>query len=238
MSVREFGVAWSRCAGSSHAFVIPCVGFRATMRVGCVFSVLSVAGALRLSPAGGPLDTLVGVFENAPVELHESRADVDATSEIMRSLGSQPAPPSPIASRLEDPERHHAFAWCDRDFAQPCPDQFESVAAGKCAPGSGYEGPCGGDARSFDGLSAVAKGRWSDVCLAWWPCVECQRDYSTLCPVGWVVEGGARCTPTAAYAGPCGASADFSGYTRDMFAQWSSSCGADWPCSGAAGSGA
>jgi len=227
-----FGVlARSQVVCADRCFASQCVA----MRVCAAFLVLSLVGALRLSPAAPALDTITGVFEHAPVELHESRGDVEATSAIMRQLGAQSGPVSPAVSRTVEPARHHAIASCDRDFAQPCPDQFEAVGAGKCAPGAGYQGPCGGGAHSFDGLSAAAKERWSEMCLAWWPCVACRRDFAVLCPGGWVVDAGARCKPTVAYAGPCGAPVDFAGYTRDMFAQWSSGCGAHWPCAGSAG---
>lgn len=206
-----------------------------TMRVVVCALVLASVGALRLSPAGGALDALVGVFENAPVEALEPRRDVEATGSFMQRLGAQPAPASRIVGRALDPERHHSFALCERDFGQPCPGQFVSVGAGECAPGSDYRGPCNGDARGLGGLSPAAKERWSGMCLAWWPCTECQRDFSELCPRGWAVGAGAGCKPTAAYTGPCAAPVDFTGYSRDMLGQWSSSCGAHWPCAGTAG---
>ena len=179
---------------------------------------------------------IVRVFEHAPVEMFEDRSDINAASAVMQQLGAQPRPASPIASRVLVPPRHHAMASCDRDFAQPCPNKFEPVGGGKCAPTSDYQGPCGG-AHSFGLLSAVAKGRWSDLCSAWWPCVACQRDFFGICPSGWEVDAEARCKPTREYMGPCDAPVDFAGYTRGMLVEWSSTCDAHWPCASSAAAG-
>ena len=46
-----------------------------------------------------------------------------------------------------------------------------------------YAGPCASEAHSFDGMSAKGRARWSKLCQAKWPCVECaQRDYQAVCP--------------------------------------------------------
>ena len=212
------------CVGSGSAF-------RLVSMFSLVFaSVLASVCALRLSPTGGALDAVAGVFEHAPVGQSEPRRDVEETSAFMQRLGTHSAPVSPLVGRTVDPEKHHALASCDRDFDQSCPDQFVSVGAGKCAPSSGYHGPCSGDARGFGALSDAAKERWSGMCLAWWPCTRCRLDFSDLCPRQWVVESGTVCKPTATYAGPCSALVDFAGYSRDMLAQWSANCGAHWPC--------
>jgi len=180
---------------------------------------------------GAMFDELATVFEHAPVEAFEHRADVDAASVVMEQLGAEQKLLPSNAIHSFEPVRHHASVSCDRDFAQPCPQQFQAVDGNMCAPIEGYQGPCGGT-HSFEALSITAKGRWSEICLAWWPCLGCEHDFAAVCPTGWVLETEARCKPTAAYAGSCAAVVDFAGYTRDMFAQWSSSCDAHWPCSG------
>ena len=194
----------------------------------------AAAGAAFVSVAEPALGDAASVFEHAPVQAFEARKDVLATSAVMKGLGSQPASASPIASRVLDPPRHHAIAACDRDFARPCPAQFQQIGAGKCAPAAGYEGPCGGT-HGFDGLSPAAKGRWSEMCYAWWPCVRCERDFGSICPEGWVHDVGAVCRPSPTYVGPCVAPTDFAGYTREMLAQWAASCDAHWPCVASAG---
>ena len=198
-------------------------------------STAGVAGAGFVSLAEPAVDAVASIFEHAPVQTFEAPKEVAATSALVRDLAAQPAPPSPIASRVLDPARHHAIAACDRDLAQPCPAEFEPVGNGQCAPLASYAGPCGG-AHSFAGLSPTAKARWSELCLAWWPCVSCERDLAGVCPVGWVRGGGAVCEPTPGYAGPCAASVDFAGYTRSMMAEWSATCDAHWPCAAAAAS--
>ena len=198
----------------------------------------STAGATAasfVSVSEPALGDVASIFERAPVQTFEARKDVEATSALMQELAAQPVPPSPIASRVLDPARHHATAACDRDFAQPCPAEFEPVGNGQCAPVASYVGPCGG-AHSFAGLSAAAKARWSDMCLAWWPCVRCERDFAAVCPAGWLRSGGALCKPTPSYTGPCSAPVDFAGYTRSMLAQWSATCDAHWPCATSAAS--
>ena len=204
--------------------------FRFAMLVRIAFSFLSVAAALRMTASEPALDTLAGVFKDAPVQVFDAPGDVTATGKLMHELGARDMPGSIVLSEKRDPARHHAVASCDRDFAQPCPDHFQSTSAGTCAPGAGYQGPCGGAAQSFGSLSAAAKMRWSELCSAWWPCVECPRDFSAVCPRDWSMQSGSICKPSAAYAGPCVAPVDFAGYTRDMLAAWSSDCGAHWPC--------
>ena len=196
-----------------------------------------VAGATSagfVSVVDPALGDAAGIFEHAPVQTFEARKDVVATSAVMRGLGSQPASASPMVRRVVDPPRHHAMAACDRDFSQPCPAQFQLIDAGKCAPAAGYEGPCGGS-HGFGGLSPAAKSRWSEMCYAWWPCVQCERDFGGVCPEGWVRDVGAVCKPAPAYTGPCGEPTDFAGYTREMLAQWAASCDAHWPCATGAG---
>ena len=211
-------------------FVFPCARRLAVMCIEFVLRLLVVDSALRLSEAAGPLDALVGVFEHAPVSLQEPDAAAQAASAITQGLAQQKPRVSPVAGAILDPALHHARASCDRDFTQQCPLLFSPAGAGKCAPASGYTGPCASGAQSFEALSPSAKERWSELCFAPWPCVECRRDFSSLCPAGWISDDGTKCKPTAIYSGPCGAVVNFAGFTRGMLAEWSSICGAHWPC--------
>ena len=140
------------------------------------------------------------------------------------------APDTDRERRALDPALHHARAACDKDFSQQCPLLFSPAGAGKCAPTAAYSGPCSGSVQSFDGLSPSAKERWSELRAAYWPCVECRRDYSSLCPGGWASTGGTTCKPTASYIGPCASAVNFAGFNRGAMAEWSSTCGAYWPC--------
>ena len=192
--------------------------------------VFVVGSALRFSQAEGPLDALFGVFEHAPVSLQEPDVDATAASAIMHRLSDQKPLASSLGTAASDPALHYARSFCDKDYSQQCPLLFSPAGVGKCAPTSGYMGPCTGGAQSFDVLSPSAKERWSELCLAPWPCVECRRDFSSLCPSGWVSDGGTKCKLTVAYSGPCGPVVDFAGFTRGMMAEWSSVCAAYWPC--------
>jgi len=198
-------------------------------------STSGAAGAGFVSLSEPTFDDVASVFEHAPVEAFEARKDVASTSALVKELAAQPAPASPIASQVLDPVRHHAVAACDRDFAQQCPVEFEPVGMSHCAPAATYVGPCGGS-HDFAGLSVAAKARWSDMCLAWWPCVSCERDFAGLCPMAWALDAGTVCKPGPDYAGPCGTPVDFAGYTRSMLAQWSATCDAHWPCATSAAS--
>ena len=198
--------------------------------VAFAFRCFAVVAASLAYAAADPLDALVGIFEHAPVSVQKPDSVAQATGAIVKNLGKRMPIPSAHGGALLDPELHHSRATCDRDFSQQCPSSFTPAGASKCTPSSGYMGPCAGVVQSFDGLSPSAKERWSDLCSAFWPCVECTRDFSSLCPSGWIPDGGTRCKPTATYMGPCTSSVNFAGFTRAMMMEWSSVCGAHWPC--------
>ena len=229
-----FAAAISLARAGRAGFQFDVVFWRACqLHMMCIRSalpLLAIVSALRLSAAAGPLETLVGVFEHAPVSMQEPDPAAQGASSIMHSLAGQTPRVFPHAGAVLDPSAHHARAACDRDFSQQCPSFFSPAGVGKCAPASGYTGPCAGGVQSFEALSPSAKERWSELCSASWPCIECRRDFSSLCPIGWVSAGGTTCKPTAAYSGPCGAVVNFAGFTRGMMSEWSSVCGAHWRC--------
>ena len=193
------------------------------MRICVLFACLAAARGDDL------MDEVVGIFSNMPAQHVEPNADVDAARGVVRTLASYPAPVRHESGAAVDPIEG-AIATCDRDYSQICPSKFVNVG-NACAPSSGYEGPCR-QARSFSGLSPAARERWSSMCLAWWPCVICDRDFGEPCPVGWgLLSGSSECKPPTDYVGPCNEPADFAGFNREMFAQWSEACGAHWACS-------
>ena len=152
-------------------------------------------------------------------------SDGGAASAI-KALGRYPGPTqSPAIVALDEPSH------CDTDFSQACPTGFVAGSSG-CVPTSAYEGPCAGEVRSFDGLTDAAKARWSSLCLARWPCVDCDRDFAAACPKGWAaVDGQPRsCQAPSQYVGPCADMADFDGFNAAMLSQWSTACGAFWEC--------
>ena len=203
------------------------------MFVACCGLLVAEVSALR-GGRGDPVGATVGLLQSAPVEVPELDSQAKAASGIMEQLGA--APVTAVRAGVLDPLAGGAYEVCDPDYSQPCPASFVNVgslqggARQHCAPGESYVGPCTGEARSFSGLSASAKARWSALCLANWPCATCTRDFADPCPAGWSVTSGSVCAPPASYSGPCGASVDFAGFSPAMLARWSSDCGAFWPC--------
>jgi len=157
-------------------------------------------------------------------------ADGGASS-VIKALGRFPGPISRAQGPAIDPVAFDAGWHCETDFSQACPSGFVAGSSG-CVPTSAYQGPCSSDVCSFEGLSDSAKARWSSLCLAWWPCVECDRDFSAACPKGWSsVDGQSRrCQAPGDYVGPCADVAEFDGFNAAMLSQWSTSCGAFWEC--------
>ena len=180
---------------------------------------------------GGSLDSIIDVFKTAPVHVGKPDAQVQAASAVMREVAADAGPRSPFLNRELNPDVSANELFCDRDYAQLCPDGFASVGGTSCAALASYEGPCAGEARSFQGLPASAKARWAMQCATSWPCKSCARDFSERCPEGWVADAAGRtCNPVAGYTGPCSGPISFAGYNAEMLQQFSSSCGAFWPC--------
>lgn len=169
-------------------------------------------------------------------EASTSDAVVQA-SRVTQDLARMPQPFAPFKAERIDPVPVAGVGSCDRDYTQSCPHGWLSVGniigssrGGFCAAAADNAGPCASEAFSFDGMSVQAKERWSDACLANWPCRHCERDFQS-CPAGWShVEGSFVCSPPSSYRGPCQGESDFRGYTVDMLTRWSSTCGAFWPC--------
>ena len=189
------------------------------------------AAFLSSVPVGGPLDSIVDIFQSSPVQIVEPDKQVRAASALMREVAAEADPQSPFAHRSIDPDLTGDMLFCDRDYSQLCPQGFAAVGDGLCAPLGSYEGPCAGDARSLSGLPVAAKERWSAQCAAAWPCKQCARDFSAPCPQGWLADpAGVTCSPAAGYLGPCSGPVSFAGYNAEMLRHFSSSCGAFWEC--------
>jgi len=126
----------------------------------------------------------------------------------MRAMGHLPRPISPFRSHAIDPSVLHENS-CDRDYGVLCPDGFLNIGnvkgGGKdyCFASPSYDGPCSSDAYAFEGLSSTAKGRWSELCKAAWPCKRCERNYKEQCPRDWQSGSDGRCQPSSSYMGPC-----------------------------------
>jgi len=158
-------------------------------------------------------------------------------SNIMKAMSRLPAPASPFIESKLDPNQDALVGTCDRDYIVDCPEHFVSIgaifggSASYCAADSTYAGPCDSDVFNFASYSQHAKARWSSMCLASWPCMECERDFQSPCPRDWLRAAGAqKCTPPSHYTGLCGGTVDFAFYNRAMLSEWSSRCGAYWEC--------
>ena len=168
----------------------------------------------------------------------EASQSVLSSSDIMKSMSRLPPPASPFIAQKLDPGHDDVAEMCDRDFTLDCPQHFVSIgpirggSTAYCAADSTYAGPCDSDVYNFDAYSRSAKARWSNMCLANWPCVECERDYQSPCPREWIRASGARvCSPPSHYTGPCSGAVDFAFFNKAMLAEWSSRCAGYWECS-------
>ena len=151
----------------------------------------------------------------------------------MRGLARTRIPASLTQEQLEDPISSFGAAACNRDYNATCPDKCVAIPqTDRCVADSQYAGPCASELYTFQGMSLRAKGRWSDQCLAFWPCVHLDRDYRGSCPYGWVViiVSGVTCQAPPGYNGPCKVTASVLGWNREMLRRWSSERGAFWPC--------
>lgn len=174
---------------------------------------------------------MVGLL--APASSKASASDPsNAAQDVMKRFAQVSSPRRKASGALLDPIPQDDAWHCEVDFAQACPNGFVAGDAG-CAPTSEYVGPCASEVKDFRGLSDSAKERWSALCLAWWPCVGCERDFSEPCPRGWsAVQGFARrCSAPPEYAGPCANEVDFDGFNALMLSEWSEACAGFWGCS-------
>ena len=182
-----------------------------------------------MAAARAPLDTIGGILRSASGVVAPD-ASFDSYAELIRGLSQVPAPTGLQTVRVDPPSPYGAAA-CDRDYKAKCPRGFVMLGqTEKCVAGPRYVGPCSSEAYVFSAMSDAAKSRWSDQCFAFWPCVVCDRDHSR-CPVGWVsASDGVSCSSPAEYTGSCKGTTSFANYNKEMLDQWSSKCGAFWPC--------
>lgn len=193
-----------------------------------VASFLTLAS--NVGEEGSRILDMVGLLAPTASDGAASGSDKGA-QDAMKRFDRIQNPRSKVSEALLDPIPQDDAWHCEADFAQACPNGFVAGETG-CAPTSEYVGPCTGEVKDFSGLSASAKERWSALCLAWWPCVACERDYSEPCPHEWsAVQGfSRRCSAPADYTGPCATEVDFDGFNVFMLAEWSSACAGFWRC--------
>ncbi|CDR95320.1 Plasmodium falciparum CPW-WPC domain containing protein, putative [Babesia bigemina] len=139
-----------------------------------------------------------------------------------------------------DAKHDQTLFLCQRDYSQPCPLGFKHVATEdgkhKCIFPASYTGPCLGQELVYRLMPEEEKLSWALDCLANWPCVQCTRRYSDLCPEKWELDTQeiatkGLCKAKDEYQGPCKDEKHaFINYNIGMQKQWSHRCQAWWPC--------
>lgn len=109
-------------------------------------------------------------------------------------------------------------------YASPCPVGWEAKASA-CYPPAGMN-TCGPVPLT---MSIREKQRFEASCGASWPVVQqCQKDYGSACPDGWIAEDSS-CVAPPGYS-KCEGVQEFGGWTHTQKTAWESSCGVSWPC--------
>lgn len=203
----------------------------------CTFVAVDGEGDLSMPPTdASPLESIGQMLKGMQITQGPRDSPGGASIDVIASLAKVPAPEGPYMTMRVDPKPSHTSESCDRDYGMLCPEFFQPVGvihvggAKHCAPSPEYVGPCTRP-YAFTKMTIGVKARWQDQCQAYWPCVKCSR-FQTGCPAGWTQRGesgSTMCAPEDTYGGNCG-EVDFAGYTKSMMDEWSSRCGAFWPC--------
>ncbi|UKK02779.2 hypothetical protein MACK_002876 [Theileria orientalis] len=183
-------------------------------------------------PSSSITDTFVASAKETEEEFttHSSKAEeiLDELAEIQPPNRTEP--PRDDIESLTKVEHLSTFDNCQRDYSKPCPLQFghELLDDGshKCVFPKFYSGPCRGQDLIYKEMGKDEKIQWSKNCMANWPCVLCNRNYSLYCP------GGFECKSLNSYSGPCKEETyNFIDYNIAMQKDWSRMCKSYWPCS-------
>jgi len=170
-------------------------------------------------------------------DLATNQDGTDGGAQLLKSLSELDAPSPLSRQNADEPSSAYVSAACRRDFNALCPQHFVILpGTSRCIAGPKYVGPCTGTSYSFDGLSKAGKVRWSEKCMAYWPCHRCAADYADACPSEWtVVDSKSRkCEAPATYSGLCVRTVSFQGFNKEMLEYWSTFCGAHWRCDSSA----
>ena len=113
---------------------------------------------------------------------------------------------------------------CLRNYSSSCPKgwRFES---GHCEAPLEYVGQC---RHVVAPQSDEGKAEFAQSCLASWPCAERRPLNFAGCPENWT-QDGTSCVAPKSYRGICASVTDFSSYSIDARAEWSTMCQAPWP---------
>jgi len=200
----------------------------------CFLIWLDLATALSLKQSS-IVDIIGSNLADASVDVVPDPSFYSGASDVIKGIAQVPGPSRVLNSRLLDPAVQRANS-CDRNFGTTCPQGFMNIGAVKggsaevCRAAVTYDTPCNSEVYDFNSMTIAEKARWSDQCLAFWPCRKCERQYENSCPRDWIVAGEGKCAPTLAYSGPCDHTMNFKNFNSQMFELWSSECEAFWPC--------
>eukprot|EP00914_Ancora_sagittata_P009683 GHVO01018413.1.p3 GENE.GHVO01018413.1~~GHVO01018413.1.p3 ORF type:complete len:154 (-),score=34.30 GHVO01018413.1:1479-1940(-) len=88
-----------------------------------------------------------------------------------------------------DPRLMEEVDACVREYDIPCPVSFTLLSGIsnedlQCAPNDAYDGPCTHPFTHIN-MTQSAKKRWSNECMAWWPCARDTCRPTGTCPGEW-----------------------------------------------------
>jgi len=122
---------------------------------------------------------------------------------------------------------------CERRWMAKCPDGWSMVADDLCIAPVSYGGACK-KTQSFVGKSIAEKQQIAEDCLAPWPCNDnCieGRDYSDVCPQGWVgTNGDSFCNAPATSETKCATTYNFAEMSIKTRQELAQTCGFNWKC--------
>ncbi|EWC73930.1 hypothetical protein C923_05384 [Plasmodium falciparum UGT5.1] len=119
---------------------------------------------------------------------------------------------------------------CEKDYSSQCPTNWVPEDEKYCRPLSIYEGTCLLP-YDFSNMTNEQKEIWSNKCSSSWPCKEkCKKDYSKICPKGWIKESDGVCSAPKNYNGPCLSRASLITLDKDMKVAFEKLCKLNFPC--------
>ncbi|SOV83004.1 CPW-WPC family protein, putative [Plasmodium sp. gorilla clade G3] len=119
---------------------------------------------------------------------------------------------------------------CEKDYSSQCPTNWVPEDEKYCRPLSIYEGTCLLP-YDFSNMTNEQKEIWSNKCSSSWPCKEkCKKDYSKICPKGWIKESDGMCLAPKYYNGPCLSRASLITLDKEMKVAFEKLCKLSFPC--------
>lgn len=119
---------------------------------------------------------------------------------------------------------------CQRDYSVQCPEGWTATSPIVCKAAEDYLGPCPRYAQ-LGRFNHELKVNFEIVCFTFWPCrLDCVRDYTTPCPLGWTKLKGDICAAPADYPGPLAAHFNFNSIPVSQREAIAQKFNVDYPC--------